>query len=76
MAKKSSDTVIVNLPFVAGIPELEEDLTVGLNGKLYQIQRGRPVEVPSRISEIIDRREILTRKAAEFAEEKRYRDEK
>lgn len=76
MARKNTDTVIVNLPFVAGVPELEEDLTVGLNGKLYQIQRGRPVEVPRVLSEIIDRREMLTRKAAAFAEEKRFTDAK
>lgn len=76
MSKKSTDTVVINLPFVAGVPDLCEDLTVGLNGKLYQIQRGRPVEIPRALAEIIERREMLTKAAAAFAEGKRYEGEK
>ena len=32
----------------------KDDLTVGLNGKFYQIQRGKEVLVPEAVAEIIE----------------------
>jgi len=33
----------------------KDDLTVGLNGTIYRIQRGKEVEVPEDVAEIIER---------------------
>ncbi len=32
----------------------KDDLTVGLNGKFYQIKRGETVEIPDGVAEIIE----------------------
>ena len=48
---KEKDTVRIKLFKDNG--EYKDDLTIGLNGKMYKIQRGVEVEVPKGVAEII-----------------------
>lgn len=50
---KEKDTVRIKLFKDNG--EYKDDLTIGLNGKMYKIQRGVEVEVPKGVAEIIKR---------------------
>lgn len=50
---KGKDTVRIKLFKDNG--EYKDDLTIGLNGKMYKIQRGVEVEVPKGVAEIIKR---------------------
>lgn len=52
-AVKEKDTVRIKLFKDNG--EYKDDLTIGLNGKMYKIQRGVEVEVPKGVAEIIKR---------------------
>lgn len=47
---KSEDTVRMLIPYVEGE---ETDIIVGINGKNWQIQRGKPVDVPLAVAKII-----------------------
>lgn len=57
----------------------KDDLTVGLNGTLYRMQRGKEVEVPEGVAEIINRsieqdmqtEEMISRLVAEAAKDGR-----
>lgn len=62
------DTVSV---FIPKVPGEAPSLWVGLNGKSWSIPRGKRVEVPAEVAEIIYRRERTMQHADEYAEEKR-----
>ena len=63
-----TDTVSV---FIPKIPGEAPALWVGLNGKSWNIPRGKRVEVPAEVAEIIYRRERTMQRADEYADEKR-----
>lgn len=63
-----ANTVSVFVPKVAGEAPI---LWVGLNGKSWSIPRGKRVEVPPEVAEIVHRRERTMQAADEYAEEKR-----
>jgi len=47
---KAAETTLINIPYIEGEAP---DLTVGINGKLYKIQKGKPVEVPIAVAKVI-----------------------
>lgn len=49
--------------------DYKDDLTVGLNGKFYRIQRGVPVSVPKAVAEIIEHSEEQDRKTADMIQQ-------
>lgn len=44
----------------------KDDVYVALNGKSFQIQRGKEVRVPKGVAEILQHREEMLREAIEF----------
>lgn len=46
----TEDKYIVNLPLTS---EKQDDVTVGINGTLYKIKRGEPVEVNAAVYEVL-----------------------
>lgn len=44
----------------------DTEITVGLNGVLYKIQRGVPTEVPKAVVEIIENSQLQEAKAMQF----------
>ena len=50
--KKEMDMVQIEL--FKDNDKYKDDVTVGLNGKIYRIQRGRPVSVPRAVAEIVE----------------------
>lgn len=52
----------------------EGDVTVGLNGKMFKIKRGIPVEVPKGIAEILEHSEEQERIALEYIEKASAKD--
>lgn len=54
-AKKAPDPmkVMVKIKLFKDSKEYKDDLVVGINGKVYQIQRGKEVLVPLAVAEII-----------------------
>lgn len=49
---KGAEKVVVHL--FKDIERYKDDVVVGLNGRLYQIQRGIDVEVPAGVAEILN----------------------
>ena len=66
MAKAEETKVRVKLPTL-GAGE-EHNRIVGVNGKLYKIQRGIWVDVPEAVAEILDSSDAMIEKAEEFYE--------
>lgn len=66
MAKAEETKVRVKLPKL-GAGE-ENYRIVGVNGKLYKIQRGIWVDVPEAVAEILDSSDAMIEKAEEFYE--------
>lgn len=60
-AKK--DTVTIRLPLTK---TERDDVLVGLNGKMYQIQRGHSVEVPRGVAEILENSEQMMMNSINF----------
>ena len=58
----------VKLPRLPGSNERQEQY-VAVNGKAYIIQRGKEVEVPAAVKEVIDHSELAEDAAADYAEE-------
>lgn len=46
----TEDKYIINLPLTS---EKQDDVTVGINGTLYKIKRGEPVEVNAAVYEVL-----------------------
>ena len=45
-----SDKVTIMIPYIEG---QGEEQTVGVNGKFYKIKKGRMVEVPREVAEVV-----------------------
>lgn len=50
--KKADDRVLVIIPKPRNVVG-DTECTVGINGKMYQIQYGKPVYVPKNVAEVI-----------------------
>lgn len=65
---KKGDMVSIFVPKVAGEDPI---LWVGLNGQSWSIPRGKRVEVPKDVADIVFQREQNMQMADEYADEKR-----
>ena len=54
MAKKKNDDNLVEVELFKDTGKYKGDVTVGLNGKIWQIKRGVKVKVPREVREILD----------------------
>lgn len=61
-SKKQKDLVTIRL--FKDAKDYKDDLVVGVNGKIYQIQRGVEVEVPRHVAEVIERSQETDEKTA------------
>lgn len=66
MAAKAPDMVKIELFKDSG--KYKDDVTVGLNGKIYRIQRGVPVEVPRAVAEILEHSSLQDKETASLIE--------
>ena len=65
--QKSEDKVMVVVPKpYNGVGDTET--VVGINGKMYQIQYDKPVEVPRNVAEVIEQSKELQAKIMELTE--------
>ena len=64
MAKKKK-TVTVFLPFIDGE---EDEVTVGVNGKMWKVKRGEEVEVPRCVAVVIRNSNLQARVAKEYSD--------
>ena len=71
----SSEEFMVKIKLFKDDDKYKDDLVVGVNGKVYQIQRGMEVEVPLCVAEVIENQERqdkeTARKIAEAVEKYR-----
>ena len=58
--------------FVPKVPGEDPIMWVGLNGKSWSVPRGKRVDVPADVAEIIRQREVNVQVADEYAAEKRH----
>lgn len=65
MATKKKDTVTVYLPFVEGE---EDEVTVGVNCKMYKVKRGEEVEVPKAVAVVIRNSNLQSKMAKEYSD--------
>jgi len=65
MATKKKDTVTVYLPFVEGE---EDEITVGVNTKMYKVKRGEEVEVPKAVAVVIRNSNLQAKVAKEYSD--------
>lgn len=70
MAEKK---VKIKIPRLPGNSERQE-LYVAVNGKAYIIQRGKYVEVPPEVAEVIEHSEMAEEVAAEYAEKVAFKE--
>lgn len=49
--------------------EMKDDVFVGVNGKVWMIERGKEVEVPLCVAKVLERREAMLSQAMEFEEQ-------
>ena len=54
MASKKKESTLVPVQIFRDSGKYSEDVTVGLNGKIYRVRRGETVLVPREIREILD----------------------
>lgn len=47
---EKTEVTVINIPYIDGE---SPDETVGINGKMYKIQKGEPVEVPLSVAKVI-----------------------
>lgn len=64
---KSDDKVLVIIPKPHNVVG-DTETVVGVNGKMYQIQYDKPVEVPKNVAEIINQSSSLQAKILEETE--------
>lgn len=67
-AVKAPDTVTIKIP-IDPSNRSEDDITVGLNGKMFKIKRGIPVDVPKGVAEILEHSESQERAAFEYIDQ-------
>ena len=64
-AKPKKKTVTVYLPFVEGE---EDEITVGVNGKMYKVKRGEEVEVPRSVAVVIRNANLQAKMFKEYSD--------
>ena len=67
--KKDEERVALTIPKIPGTSN--DDVIIGLNGKVYQIRRGVEVMVPPGVAAIYDESVKFTEEAEERAEKAR-----
>lgn len=67
MATKKEKTVRIRLPKTK---EMSDDVRVWVNRRSWQIQRGKEVEVPECVAEVLRHREEMEEISMIFSEEK------
>lgn len=65
--QKSEDKVMVVVPKPYNVVG-DTETVVGINGKMYQIQYDKPVEVPRNVAEVIEQSKELQAKIIELTE--------
>lgn len=65
MATKKKETVTVYLPFIEGE---EDEITVGVNGKMWKVKRGEEVEVPKCVAVVIRNSNLQAKLAKEYSD--------
>ena len=65
--QKSEDKVMVVVPKPYNVVG-DTETVVGINGKMYQIQYDKPVEVPRNVAEVIEQSKELQAKIMELTE--------
>ena len=60
---------LVTVKFFKGTGDYAEDITVGLNGRMYRIQRGVEVTIPRSVLEIIETAERQKLATANLSEQ-------
>lgn len=65
-AKAYDPTAPVKIKLFKDNGKYNDDVTVGWNGRFWQIQRGKEVEVPAGVAEIIEQSLAQRQEAAEF----------
>ena len=65
--QKSEDKVMVIVPKPYNVVG-DTETVVGINGKMYQIQYDKPVEVPRNVAEVIEQSKELQAKIIELTE--------
>lgn len=66
-APEQEKTVKIRLPLIPGV-EKQEALYVGVNDRSWVIPRGKEMEVPWYVAEVIEHSETEALRAAEFRE--------
>lgn len=63
--KKKNEFVTVYLPFIEGE---EDEITVGVNGKMWKVKRGEEVEVPRCVAVVIRNSNLQSKLAKEYSD--------
>ena len=63
-AKKTSNSDLVPITLFKDNDRYKDDVKVGLNGKLYVIERGKTVMIPKPVREILDHQAEQDRRTA------------
>lgn len=63
--KKKDESVTVYLPFIEGE---EDEITVGVNGKMWKVKRGEEVEVPRCVAVVIRNSNLQSKLAKEYSD--------
>lgn len=50
----AEDEEMVTIRLFKDSGKYKEDVTVGINGVIWQIQRGKPVEVPRKVAKVLE----------------------
>ena len=69
MAKKTKDNGLVPVRLFKDNGKYKDDVTVGLNGKIWRIKRGEIVMIPREVREILDHSEYQDTETAKMISE-------
>lgn len=62
---KKKETVTVYLPYIEGE---EDEITVGVNGKMYKVKRGEEVDVPRAVAVVIRNANLQAKVFKEYSD--------
>lgn len=71
MAARKDEKRTVKIKLPRAEDGKENFITASLNGKVYKIQRGVPVEVPVGLAEVIYNSDVARERAIEYIEKKK-----
>lgn len=71
MAKTQETKDKVKIQLFKDSKRYKDDVFVGVNGKPYKIQRGKAVEVPAAVAEVLEHSMSQDTAAAEYMEQER-----